>query len=378
MELYICHHGDQVYYYSINQYGHVYDLYPQTMIKASLEGNFYIGVVKEMKNALNAAFVNIGEEYTGFLPYRELSRPIKSGDHILVQATHNSKDSKGAKLSMKFSLEGRYCILVSDKTRLYFSQKISKADKAEIEDFLRDKAYRYGFVIRSGLTGLDRLWQEMERLADRADGLVEKGKYGKGPCLISQNHPLSLLNNRKDISQIYTNSRSAFESSLAYVKDHNLPLEVHFRQADYYIKHDLAKAIRQAGQTKLWLPSGAYLIIEKTEALHVIDVNTGKAKGGGNSAKTMLKVNLEAAREVARQIRLRNLSGIILVDFMDMQAQADQAELTAYLQDLCSQDPVPTKVHGLTKLGIMEITRKKKYESLADWQAREGAGPGGG
>ena len=371
MKLYIAKWQEELYYYTVDDYDHIYDLYPQSMLTETAEGNIYIGVVQEKKNAISSAFVNIGEENIGFLPYSDITEEIKSGDSILVQAVRSSSGQKGAKLSMKFSLEGSFAVLLSGEDKLYFSQKMEKAKRQRLEAFLQEKERNYGFIIRSGAEEETALWQEMQALQEMAKRLQERAKYGKGPCLLRGRENLDILKNAKEVDEIYTNDRSSFEQAVEYVKQNGLPVAVHYRETDYALRHDLAGALAEAEKTKIWLSGGGYLILEKTEAMNVIDVNTGKTKGGKDHEKTVFKTNLEAAKEVARQIRLRNLSGMILIDFIDMKQPVHQRELLAKMAAYLATDPVPALVHDLTKLGIMELTRKKKYDSLAVWAARQ-------
>ena len=367
MKLYIAKWQEQLYYYTADDYDHIYDLYPQSMLAETAEGNIYIGVVQEKKNAISSAFVNIGEENIGFLPYRDVTAEIKSGDSILVQAVRSSSGQKGAKLTMKFSLEGSFAVLLSGENKLYFSQKMERAKRKHLEEFLQDKDRHYGFIIRSGTEEKEALWQEMQALQEQAKRLEERAKYGKGPCLLWGREDLDILKNCKEVDEVYTNDRSSFDQAVEYVKQNGLSLMVHYREVDYALRHDLAGALKEAEKKKIWLPGGGYLILEKTEAMNVIDVNTGKTKGGKEHEKTVFKTNLEAAKETARQIRLRNLSGMILIDFIDMKEPAHQRELLAKMAAHLAADPVPALVHDLTKLGIMELTRKKKYDSLAVW-----------
>ncbi len=370
MNLFIAEWQKQLYYYTLNEYDHVYDLYPQSMLEDAAEGNFYIGVVREKQNSISSAFVSIGEETIGFLPYQDIVGEIKSGDHILVQAVRSGSGQKGAKLTMKFSLEGSFAVLLSDTQKLYFSQKLSKAKRLRLEQFLADKERKYGFIVRSSTGDEEALWQEMQELAAKAERLTEKAKYWKGPLLLQTRDALDILKG-SEIDEIYTNHKGSFERAVEYVKSNRLNIPIHYREIDYYLRHDLAGAFAEAEKKKIWLSGGGYLLIERTEAFHVIDVNTGKTKGGREHEKTVFKTNLEAAKEAARQIRLRNLSGILLIDFIDMKEAAHQEELLRKMTEYLAKDPIPAIVHDITRLGIMEITRKKKYEGLAVWAEKQ-------
>lgn len=368
MILYITQKDGRLYHYTLNEYGHVYDFYPEEMLAESSEGNFYMGIVKERKNALASAFVEIGEENVGFLPYAEMTRQVSSGEHILVQSVRNSKDKKGSKLTMKYTLEGAYCVLLCQEEGIYFSNKMNKSVKEEIKAFLAVKDLAFGFIIRSAVQSIEKLWQEMERLTQKAKELMDKAKYQMAPKLLLKKSSFDFIKNLKQLEDIYTNDKAVFEELVAYLKENQLPYSAHYREQDYYVAHDIRAAIADGLSQKVWLSSGGYLVIDKTEAMTVIDVNTGKTKGGKDEEKTNLKINLEAAKEIARQLRLRNLSGIILVDFINHKKEENKEALLKNLIDLTTKDPVPTLVHGLTKLGIMEITRKKKYQTLEEWK----------
>lgn len=371
MNLYLTKKENKLFFYTLNDFGHIYDFYPEEMLAESTEGSFYMGIVKDMKNALSSAFVEIGEENVGFLPYSEMTEEVHCGQHILVQSVRNSKDKKGSKLTMKYSFEGVYCVLLCKEQGVFYSNKMKQALKEEIKAFLADKELPYGYIIRSAVDDTEKLWKEMQRLSEQASTFLGKAQYQMAPKLLQKSSRYDFLKNVKELEEIYTNDKEIFEDLVAYLKEQQLSYSAHFREEDYYIRHDIVRAIQDGLNRKVWLSSGAYLIIEKTEAMNVIDVNTGKSKGSKDNEKTNLKINLEAAKEIARQLRLRNLSGIILVDFINLKKEENKEILTKALTELTAKDTIPTQVHGLTKLGIMEITRKKKYETLEEWWSRE-------
>lgn len=371
MELYITKYEDKHYYYTMNEYGHIYDFYPEEMIRRANDGNLYIGVVKDISKPINAAFVNIGEENAGMLAEVDMSVPVRSGQQILVQVLRGSYGKKGAKLTMKISLAGNTCILLTDTNKIQFSQRLSTQVKTELKKFLAKQVFEYGFIIRSGVSDGQALLKEMRRLEAKVKTLIDQSRFLKGPCLVWEKSPLDMMIGHKDVEAIYTNDRQFFEQAVAYSQINHLPYPIHYRQENYYLKHDLKQAMNEAMHKKIWLSGGGYLLLEKTEAMYVIDVNTGKTKGAANFEKTAYKTNLEAARQIARQMRLRNLSGIVLVDFIDMKQDGHKQDLIEKMKAYTAKDPIAVTIHGLTKLGLMEITRKKQYWPLDQYLMSE-------
>lgn len=366
MNFYIVKKEKQRYYYSLDPLGRIYDLYPEEMLQRGMEGNLYLGIITDMKKSMNTAFVNIGEEKAGILPYSEMVGKVQCGDSVLVQVVRTAQGLKGAKLTMKYRLEGKCAILLKEKTELQFSRKIPVAEKRKLKNEIHFSG-DFGCIIRSGAIDGKCVKDELVNLKERALALEEKAKYYLPPLLLEEKPAFSQIPNWKNINEIFTNDKEIFEQLVQFSEAHSWDYPIHYREEDYFIMHDVQKNLKEALQTKIWLNSGAYLILEKTEAMYVIDVNTGKSKGASDFDKTAWKTNKEAAKEIARQIRLRNWSGIILVDFIDMSIQEHKDRLLRQMEEITVGDPIPVVVHGLTKLGLMEITRKKKYEALAQF-----------
>lgn len=349
----------------------------------SITGNIYAGRVSDVVPGIQGAFVNICKEQKVFLPFKECpdredAVPLRQGDELLVQITKPAIKTKLPEASARLCLTGKYCVCRLDGHGINFSKKIAASKcselKTEIEEAMMPERKKYGFVIRTNaglLSDTEPLLQEMKQFIDIFEQISQTGKYrtiysciyrGEDECIkavknISTDQYSEIVT---DLSFVYEQLKNCqMNVGLRLYQDERLPLTKLYSLETY---------LSQALSSKVWLPSGGYLVIEPTEAMTVIDVNSGK----GSSQKKMmqgqlyLKTNREAAFEIARQLRLRNLSGIIMVDFINMSSSAEEENLLAYFKECLEKDPVKTRLVDMTALGIVEITRKKESRPLAD------------
>lgn len=349
----------------------------------SITGNIYAGRVSDVVPGIQGAFVSIRKEQKVFLPFKECpdredAVPLRQGDELLVQITKPAIKSKLPEASARLCLTGKYCVCRLDGHGINFSKKIAASKcselKTEIEEAVMPERKKYGFVIRTNaglLSDTEPLLQEMKQFIDIFEQISQTGKYrtiysciyrGEDECIKAiKNIPTDQYNEIvTDLSSVYEKLMNCGISvELRLYQDERLPL------AKLY---SLETHLSQALSPKVWLPGGGYLVIEPTEAMTVIDVNSGK----GSSQKKMmqgqlyLKTNREAAFEIARQLRLRNLSGMIMVDFINMSSSTEEENLLAYFKECLEKDPVKTRLVDMTALGIVEITRKKESRPLAD------------
>lgn len=349
----------------------------------SITGNIYAGRVSDVVPGIQGAFVSIRKEQKVFLPFKECpdredAVPLRQGDELLVQITKPAIKSKLPEASARLCLTGKYCVCRLDGHGINFSKKIAASKcselKTEIEEAVMPERKKYGFVIRTNaglLSDTEPLLQEMKQFIDIFEQISQTGKYRtiysciyreEDECIKAiKNIPTDQYNEIvTDLSSVYEQLMNCgIRVELRLYQDERLPL------AKLY---SLETHLSQALSPKVWLPGGGYLVIEPTEAMTVIDVNSGK----GSSQKKMmqgqlyLKTNREAAFEIARQLRLRNLSGMIMVDFINMDSSEDEESLLAYLKECLEKDPVRTRLVDMTALGIVEITRKKESRTLAD------------
>lgn len=330
-------------------------------------GNIYLGVVKNIVKNINGAFVEFDKDEMGFLSMRH--KQYKIGDEVVVQVKKEATKEKRPMLTDQIELTGKYLVLTSDKPSVGISNKIHQREQKEQLKEVIDPlvTQEYGFIVRTEAVNAieEELLKEAGILSKKYHAIIDKKRYRKAPQLIDTNYDILavLLHDRKqaDIDQIITDQEhicslleeNGYEVSLCSYEAGDIDRR-------YRIRHYLSEAF----QRKIFMKSGGFLYIEQTEAMAVIDVNTGKSIGKKNKEEHIKKINLEAAKEVAAQIRLRNLSGIIMVDFIDMKSKDDEKELLYVMQHYLNKDSKKAVAVDITKLGIMEITRKKEKNPI--------------
>lgn len=353
-------------------------------------GNIYVGKVRNIVKNINAAFVEFRKGEMGYLSLQSSFCPVHTdsvkhdqnrvliGDEILVQVEKEAVKTKPPTLTGNLEFSGKYIVLTAGEEKVSISRKIKdKKVREELQCILKECCQEkgYGLLARTNSAEVSReeLLQEIQSLEQQYRNLVSGGKHrAQFSCLYQA--PPAYLESLKDIykdriTEVLTDEESVFTEVNAYIAESgwsdapvvSLWNPEHGKMDAVY---DISRTLEKALQQKVWLKNGAYLIIQPTEALVVIDVNTGKAIGKKDAQKNFLKVNLEAAREIAVQLRLRNLSGIILVDFIDMVSEEANQELLNTFRIELSKDPVPARLVDMTKLGLVELTRKKVRKPL--------------
>lgn len=330
-------------------------------------GNIYIGVVKNVVKNINGAFVEFDKDETGFLSMRH--RQYKAGDEVLVQIKKEATEEKRPMLSDQIELTGKYLVLTSDKLSVGISNKIhQKEKKQELKEMAEPLVTQeYGFILRTEAAKANKedVLMEADRLSAKYHEIVAKRQYRKAPHLVDTNYDALevLVHDIKpgSIDRIVTDQEEVGEQ----LKEKGYEVSLCSYMAGdierrYRFRHYLSEVFKR----KIFMKSGGFLYIEQTEAMAVIDVNTGKSIGKKNQEAHIKKINLEAAKEAARQIRLRNLSGIIMIDFIDMKSKDDEKELLQVMQHYLNADSKKAVAVDITKLGIMEITRKKEKNPI--------------
>lgn len=330
-------------------------------------GNIYIGVVKNVVKNINGAFVEFDKDETGFLSMRH--RQYKAGDEVLVQIKKEATEEKRPMLSDQIELTGKYLVLTSDKLSVGISNKIhQKEKKQELKEMAEPLVTQeYGFILRTEAAKANKedVLMEADRLSAKYHEIVAKRQYRKAPHLVDTNYDALevLVHDIKpgSIDRIVTDQEEVGEQ----LKERGYEVSLCSYMAGdierrYRFRHYLSEVFKR----KIFMKSGGFLYIEQTEAMAVIDVNTGKSIGKKNQEAHIKKINLEAAKEAARQIRLRNLSGIIMIDFIDMKSKDDEKELLQVMQHYLNGDSKKAVAVDITKLGIMEITRKKEKNPI--------------
>ncbi len=346
----------------------------------SLSGCIYTGKVKNIVDNIKAAFVDIGCGINCFYSLRDNKKHIflnqkndeilKEGDEILVQVSKEAAKSKAPVLTSALSLSGKFAVVTLDKPGIYFSSKITDTEfKEKIKEKLSLLPVNdYGIIIRTNAfeADTDDIEEEVMQLIFKAARITDSAKYASCfTCVYTPIRPYiaKIRDSHIPDEETVTDSEEIFRqiSDEFWDKNHDDLNRVHLYTDPYpLIKlHGLETVIDRALSKKVWLKSGGYLYIEPTEALTVIDVNTGKFIQGNDTEKTFLKINLEAVREIAMQLRLRNISGIIIIDFIDMQHKSNIDTLISALKTELKKDTVKTAFIDITPLGLAELTRQK-------------------
>lgn len=350
-------------------------------------GNIYIGKVKNIVANINAAFVEIAkgvecyyslEGCTPIFTNKIGKKPLCVGDELLVQITREAVKTKVPTVSGKLNVTGKYAVLTHGDTRIGVSSKIAKEKRDSLKQIAEPYlSNEYGYIIRTNAKDVsdEVLTTELECLKREYEHLKEIAPFR--PCFFClKKAPATYLTDLQNVYhdgllEIVIEDRILYEEVKEYLSSNQPEDLVKLRLYEdkllplhklYGIEKHLSDALKE----HVWLKSGAYLVIQPTEALTVIDVNTGKCISKKKNDNTWLTINLEAAKEVARQIRLRNLSGIILVDFINMDNDEKTKELLTYLQKELKNDPIETILVDMTKLQLVEITRKKIRKPLRE------------
>lgn len=364
--------------------GELVELYYESKREESLLGNIYAGRVASVVPNLQAAFVDIGTGKNGYYYYgaaravsdegKNPARP-KPGDTLILQVEKDAAGAKGAVLTDRFSFPGKFLVLLpGDKAGIGISRKIT--DSAERER-IRHTVHALlpeglGAIVRTNGAGRSREEYESEiSILLEKWRKLEKGTFALPPALLLKESQPVLQAVRDfysaDVEEFVLNDEASYHALLEtgdFGGEGQPFLRLHTEKTPLFEAYFLEKQSEKALEEKVWLKSGGFLVIEETEACVVIDVNTGKAAGRGDLQKSILRTNIEAAEETAKQMRLRNLSGIIIIDFIDMPEEKDRLELTRRLEAAVKKDRIKTVVVGMTELGLMQVTRKKTRPSL--------------
>ena len=350
------------------------------------EGNIYIGVVKDIVKGMQAAFVDIGIEKNSLIhlkdilekkdekkekakPSQDINEVIKPGQKLLVQIKKDSNEKKGARISTHINLPGKYIVFMPNTDIITISQKIENKKEQErlIKLVSENISKENGAVIRTSAEGkekeiiedikhIEAKWEKILKASQDKNQEVPRQLYS------SENIVEKMLMDLagKGISQVIVNDSSDY-NEINKIKSENqeykdLPIAVKSEESIFHI-YDLEQQIEKIHNRKIWLKCGGFITIDKTEALTAIDVNTGKYTGNKTMEDTVFKVNKEATIEIAKQLRLRDIGGIIIIDYIDMQEE-DKKAIEELLKEELKKDRSKTQIEGFTKLDLMEMTRK--------------------
>ncbi|EPD83227.1 ribonuclease E [Microbacterium sp. oral taxon 186 str. F0373] len=353
--------------------------------ESSLIGNVYLGRVQNVLPSMEAAFVDIGRGrnavlYSGEVDWdavetgnqpRRIELALKSGDRVLVQVTKDPVGHKGARLTSQISLPGRYLVYVPGGAMNGISRKLPDTERARLKRILKEVLPESsGVIVRTAAEGAteDQLTRDVQRLTAQWEHISSQVEKIGAPALLHSEPDLLVKIVRdvfnEDFSKMLIQGEDAYQTITAYLAgvapDLLERVEKYEDDQDPFDRFRVTEQIEKALDRKVWLPSGGSLVIDRTEAMTVVDVNTGKFVGsGGNLEETVTKNNLEAAEEIVRQLRLRDIGGIIVVDFIDMVLESNRDLVLRRLVECLSRDRTKHQVAEVTSLGLVQMTRKK-------------------
>ncbi|HXQ90978.1 MAG TPA: Rne/Rng family ribonuclease [Acidimicrobiales bacterium] len=364
---------------------------------AQIDGNIYRGRVQNVLPGMEAAFIDIGTPknavlYRGDVRYdlEDIESPrgasprieemLRPGQVILCQVTKNPIGAKGARLTQEVSLPGRFVVMVPNSTAFGISKRLDDNERKRLRRIVDEvRPTGHGLIVRTAAEGAsqDELRHDVERLVALWVAIEVEANRSNAPGLLYREPDLAVRIVREEFNREYRNVVIDDAELYAQVRDYieqvnpeladrveyydpvveNLPIFERF-----HVHEQLHKALDR----KVWLPSGGSIIIERTEALTVIDVNTGKNVGKSNLEETVYRNNLEAAEEIARQLRLRDIGGIIVIDFIDMEIRENRDRVASALRSALARDKTRTQVFDISELGLIEMTRKRVSEGLVE------------
>ncbi len=401
--------------------GTIVEIYVERMDESNITGNIYKGRIQRVLPGMQAAFVDIGlqqsafiyvddvidarangffeevflsdhtvEEDTGAAPSEIYDRAaasgavsrlpiedvLQEGQDILVQVARSPIGSKGARLTTFVSLPGRFLVLMPTVDHVGISRRITDdAERQRLKNMVLElRTENFGYIVRTAGDGIepDKTKKEMEFLVNLWTDIQKKFHGASVPAVLHEELTVTLRSVRDllahEADKVTIDSPAGYKSVLAFIEKFMPHLKgsiIHFDLAEpifdaYNIEGDIARALRK----KVWLKCGGYIVIETTEALVAIDVNTGRYVGKHNFEETILKTNLEAVKEIAYQIRLRNLGGIIIIDFIDMEHKSNREKVYQALIEVLQKDKAKTSVLPISEMGLVEMTRKRVVKSL--------------
>ena len=396
------------------KHGQLHDLIVDRKKSRQLTGNIYRGKVKNILRNIESAFIDIDEGENGFihisdilentkkfeemfdmdfdLDYdaqkpvsetkaKEISQILKIDQPVLVQVVKEAIGTKGARLTSNISIAGRYLVLLPNNPHRGVSRKIEdKNMRDRLKKLIRsfEMPQDMGLICRTASSGAstDQLIDEASELLSSWQAIVEKFHNSNKPALLFEESDLikrvvTLCVDKKidrlliDDHFTYQRCKKLYQK---YMKEHPLKIELYRDKVPVFERFNVEKEIDRALKRKIWLGSGGYLFFDRTEAMHTIDVNSGRSSihsSGSDVEETLVRINLEAAEEIARQLRLRNIGGLIICDFIDMKMRKNQRRVLEKLKDCMKDDTAKCTILGMSEFGLIEMTRQRSRESLA-------------
>ena len=370
--------------------GEVVEHYVARPEDRSIAGNVYLGKVQNVLPGMEASFIDFGESRNGVLYAGEvgiagdegeeiprIETVLRSGQPILVQVTKDPMSHKGARLTALVSIAGRHLVLVPNQKSLGVSRRLPDKERIRLRDIAQDIIPdKHGLIIRTAAEGASRrdLERDLERVLETWEEIEKKQKSAKAPALLYEEPELELriirdLFNR-EVQRCIVDDPTLEKKLRDYIRattpdlDHRL--ELYQGRLPIFEEYRIVEQIRKSLDRRVWLPSGGHLVIDRTEAMTVIDVNTGKFVGKSNLEETVFRTNKEAAVEVSRQLRLRDIGGIIVIDFIDMEDAKNRDEVQKVFRAELERDRTRTQVFDISPLGLVQMTRKNVSAGIVE------------
>ncbi|MBW1996853.1 MAG: Rne/Rng family ribonuclease [Deltaproteobacteria bacterium] len=396
--------------------GTVVELHIERRTGQETMGNIYKGRVVKVLPGMQAAFVNTSLERSAFLYVSDVYRNFEDiermmlqnsmengeqplgesipedrvshdihlniedmlheGQDIMVQVSKEPIGTKGARLTTHISLPGRHLVLMPTVNHIGISRRIDDTEERErLRQIVQEiRPNSYGFIVRTVSEGAskEKLRSEMDFLLKLWNGIQGKMTRSPGPCLLHKDLNITLRSVRdlftREVDRLVIDSREEYDNIMGFIENFaprlRYSVELYEDDEPIFDHYGIELEISRALEKKVWLKSGGYIVIELTEALTAIDVNTGSYVGKRNLEETTLKTNMEAVKEIAYQLRLRNIGGLIVIDFIDMEKKANRERVFTALKEALSRDRAKTHVLRMSELGLVEMTRKRTRESL--------------
>lgn len=377
---------------ALEEDGHIMELMLEEKGKKSILGNIYVGQVENIAANIQAAFVMIDPDTRCYLPLSDVKNPVFSsgrtgdaplrpGDMLLVQVSREAMKGKLPAVTTNLNFTGKYLVLTTGEKKIGFSKKLIQEEKNKLNKWLEEERAvsprEYGIVVRTnaGEASKEEFLTELSFLKRLYEKTAVYGRSRTCFSCVYETEPFYMNAVRdtysKHLDEIVTDIPEVFEHIVAYLKEVSHGEENKVRLYEdallpLYKLYRIGMVLEEVQKQKVWLKSGGFLVLQQTEAFVSIDVNSGKFTGKKKAEETYRKINLEAAGEIARQLRLRNLSGIILIDFINMENPDHQDELFHVLQKHLRKDSVKAKAVDITPLHILEMTRKKVRRPLSE------------
>ena len=380
------------------------ELYIERTKDRGIVGNIYKGKVVKVLPGMQAAFVDIGLEKASFLyvtdvyggmedyeemgfqgeemtPYFNSSSQIEDllseGQEVLVQVSKEPIGTKGTRITSYISLPGRYLVLMPTLDHIGVSRRIrDEKERRRLREIIQTlRPPSSGFIVRTASEGAepDEIRNDMEFLLHLWNNILKKKESSNAPSLIHSDLTMVLRVIRDilspQVNRIVIDSKDEYENIISFINTYmpkqKYEITLHEKQESIFDAYGIEIEIDKLLERKVWLKSGGYIVIDMSEALVAIDVNTGRFVGKRNLADTILKTNLEAAKEIAYQLRLRNIGGIIIIDFIDMEREGDREKIYQALEEAIKKDRQKTTIFKISELGLVEMTRKRTRESIS-------------